>query len=55
MPLNPFDLTDPILKQIIRTMSPSALRQQLDQMADTMGDEAFCAAMAREIVARTRP
>ena len=55
MPLNPFDLTDPILKQIIRTMSPSAQRQQLDQMADTMGDEAFCAAMAREIVARTRP
>ena len=55
MPLNPFELPDPILKQIVRTMSPSALRRQLDQMADTMGDEAFCAAMAREIVARTRP
>ena len=36
-------------------MSSSALRRHLDQMADTKGDETFCATMAREIVARTRP
>ena len=55
MPLNPFDLSDSMLKQIVRTMSPRALRRQLEQMADTTGDVAFCTAMAREIVARTRP
>ncbi|BBO91327.1 AarF/UbiB family protein [Desulfosarcina ovata] len=55
MPLNPFDLPDPMLRQMIRTMSPAALRRQLIQMADTLGDEAFGARMAREIVARTRP
>jgi hypothetical protein len=54
MPLNPFDLTDPTFEPMVRTMSPSGLRRQLDRMADTMGDEALCAAMAREIVARTR-
>ncbi|WP_213184231.1 AarF/UbiB family protein [Desulfosarcina cetonica] len=36
-------------------MSPSALRGQLTQLADSLGDEAFGAKMAREIVARTRP
>jgi ubiquinone biosynthesis protein len=55
MILKPFDLPDPILKRIACTMSPNVLRRQLDQMAGTMGDEAFCAAMAREIVSRTRP
>jgi ubiquinone biosynthesis protein len=55
MPLNPFDLPDHMLSQIVRAMSPEALRRQLIQMADSMGDEAFGARMAREIVARTRP
>jgi ubiquinone biosynthesis protein len=36
-------------------MSPEALRQQLIQLAESMGHEAFGASMAREIVARTRP
>jgi ubiquinone biosynthesis protein len=55
MVLNPFNLPDPMLRQIVCNMPPEALRRQLAQMAETMGDAAFGASMAREIVARTRP
>lgn len=55
MALNPFDLPESMLKQIVGTMSPDALRQQLARMADSMGQAAFGARMAREIVARTHP
>ena len=55
MPLNPFNLPDQMLRQIVGGMTPEALRRQLAQMADTMGDAAFGASMAREIVARARP
>ncbi|WP_419660386.1 AarF/UbiB family protein [Desulfosarcina variabilis] len=55
MALNPFDLPESMLKQIVSTMSPEALRGQLAQMADSMGDAAFGTRMAQQIVARTRP
>ena len=55
MPLNPFNLPEQMVRQMVRTMSPEALRQQLIQLADSMGDEAFGEAMARKIVASTRP
>ena len=55
MPLNPFDLPESMLKQIVSTMSPEALRGQLAQMADSMGDAAFGTRMAQQIVARTKP
>ena len=55
MPFNPFELPEDKLQQIVKVMPPEAIRRQLTAMADSMGDAAFGAATAREIVARTRP
>ena len=38
MPLNPFDIPDHLLRQVARTMSPNALRRQLNDMTATMDD-----------------
>ena len=55
MPLNPFDIPDHLLRQVARTMSPNALRRQLNDMTATMDDAELGTRVAREVVARTRP
>ena len=55
MPSDLFSLSDPLLRQVVRHASAKTLRARLNAAADSMGEAAFKARMAREIVRRTRP
>ncbi|MEJ2662135.1 MAG: AarF/UbiB family protein, partial [Desulfobacteraceae bacterium] len=50
-----FPFSDHLLAPSASKISPKTVRQKLNALAATMGDEAFRGCVAREIVARTRP
>jgi len=44
-----------MLRQLVKMASPEALRDKLNNVADTMGETAFATHVGRKIVERTKP